>query len=50
MRILIRTSKWAIWARRFGSFAVPLTVIPVFMHREQMIASSDFVIIEAIPL
>ena len=48
MRILIRTSKWAIWARRFGSFAVPLTVIPVFMHREQMIGSSDFAIIEAV--
>jgi hypothetical protein len=48
MRILIRTSKWAIWARRFGSFAVPLTIIPVFLHREQMIGSSDFAIIEAV--
>jgi hypothetical protein len=48
MRILIRTSKWAIWARRFGSFAVPLTVIPVLLHREQMIGSSDFVIVEAV--
>jgi hypothetical protein len=48
MRILIRTSKWAIWARRFGSLALPLAVIPVFMHRERLITSSDFHIIEAI--
>ncbi len=48
MRILIRTSKWAIWSRRFGSLALPLTIIPVFMHREQMIASSDFTVIEAV--
>lgn len=48
MRILIRTSKWAIWARRLGSFAVPLTVLPVLLHREQMIGSSDFVIVETV--
>lgn len=48
MRILIRTSKWAIWARRFGSLALPLTIIPVFLHREQMITSSDFAVIEAV--
>ena len=48
MRILIRTSKWAIWARRFGSFALPLTIIPVFLHREQMISSSDFVVVETV--
>jgi hypothetical protein len=35
MRILIRTSKWAIWARRFGSLALPLAAIPVLMHRER---------------
>jgi hypothetical protein len=48
MRILIRTSKWAIWARRFGSLALPLTIIPVFLHREQMIGSSDFAIVEVV--
>jgi len=48
MRILIRTSKWAIWARRFGSLALPLTIIPVLLHREQLITSADFVVIEAV--
>lgn len=48
MRILIRTSKWAIWARRFGSLALPLTIIPVLLHREQLIGSTDFAIIEAV--
>jgi len=48
MRILIRTSKWAIWARRLGSLALPLTIIPVFLHREQMVSSADFVVIEAV--
>ncbi|MET3896884.1 heme/copper-type cytochrome/quinol oxidase subunit 4 [Devosia sp. UYZn731] len=44
MRILIRTSKWAILARRFGSLAVPLTVIPVWLHREHLIPSDIFLI------
>lgn len=48
MRILIRTSKWAIWARRLGSLALPLTIVPVLLHREQLISSSDFTIIEAV--
>ena len=48
MRILIRTSKWAIWARRFGSLALPLTIIPVLLHREQLITSADFVVVEAV--
>lgn len=50
MRILIRTSKWAIWARRFGSLALPLAVVPVFMHRERLITSNDFHIIEVIAM
>ncbi|MHB1109867.1 MAG: DUF1499 domain-containing protein [Devosia sp.] len=50
MRILIRTSKWAIWARRCGSLALPLAVIPVFMHRERLITSVDFHIIEVIAM
>jgi hypothetical protein len=48
MRILIRTSKWAIWARRFGSLALPLTIIPILLHREQLITSSDFAVVEAV--
>jgi Protein of unknown function (DUF1499) len=48
MRILIRTSKWAIWARRIASFALPLAVLPVFMHREQLIPSAAFHIVEAL--
>jgi hypothetical protein len=48
MRILIRTSKWAIWARRLGAFALPLAVIPVFLHRERLISSADFHIIELV--
>ncbi len=48
MRILIRTSKWAIWARRFGSFALPLAIIPVFMHRSRVITSATFETIEIV--
>ncbi|MEO8686430.1 MAG: DUF1499 domain-containing protein [Devosia sp.] len=44
MRILIRTSKWAILARRLGSLAVPLTVIPVLLHRENFIPSNIFLV------
>jgi hypothetical protein len=50
MRILIRTSKLAIWARRFGSFALPLAIVPVFMHRERMLPSSDFQLIELVAI
>lgn len=44
MRIVIRTSKWAILARRLGSLAIPLTVIPVLLHREHLIPSDIFLI------
>ncbi len=44
MRIRIRTSKWAILARRLGSLSVPLTVIPVLLHREHVIPSDIFLI------
>jgi hypothetical protein len=50
MRILIRTSKWAIWARRFGSFAVPLAIIPIFLHREKIITTTDFHTIELVAM
>ena len=43
MRILIRTSRWAIWARRLGSVAVPLVVISVLLHRLRLITSDIFV-------
>ncbi|MVT00403.1 DUF1499 domain-containing protein [Devosia marina] len=44
MRILIRTSKWAVLARRLGSLAVPLTIVPVLMHRERFLDSSVFLV------
>lgn len=45
MRILIRTSKWAIWARRLGSVAVPLLVIPVALHHLRVIPSDVFLVL-----
>lgn len=50
MRILVRTSQWAIWARRIGSFAIPLAVIPVFMHRSGAIGSTPFEVTEAVAI
>ena len=47
MRILIRTSKWAVLARRLGSLAIPLTIVPVFMHRERFLESSVFLVVAA---
>jgi len=46
MRILIRTSKWAVWARRFGALALPLAIIPVLLHRGNVISSENFFTIE----
>jgi hypothetical protein len=48
MRILLRTSTWAIWARRLGSFALPLVVIPVLMHRARAISTETFSVVEAL--
>lgn len=42
MRILIRTSKWAIWARRLASLSLPLLIIPVLLHRQGLIESDTF--------
>lgn len=50
MRILVRTSKWAVWSRRIGALALPLAAIPVLLHREHVITSDNFVVIEAIAL
>jgi hypothetical protein len=42
VRILIRTSRWAIWARRLGSVAVPLLVIPIGLHWVRWITGNLF--------
>ena len=44
MRILIRTSRWAIWARRLGSVAIPLVIISVLLHRFRLITSDLFLV------
>ncbi|MCF6325778.1 MAG: DUF1499 domain-containing protein [Devosiaceae bacterium] len=45
MRTFTRTSKLAIWSRRFGSFALPIAIIPVWMHRNQLLNSETFQIL-----
>lgn len=50
MRVLIRTSLPALWSRRFGSLALPVAILPVFMHRERLVTSSEFVTIELVAL
>lgn len=42
MRILIRTSKWALWARRLGSIAVPIVIISVLLHRFRLVVGDAF--------
>jgi hypothetical protein len=48
MRILIRTSYWAIWARRLANLALPLTILPLLMHRFGYLTSDTFLIIELV--
>jgi hypothetical protein len=50
MRILVRTSKWAVWSRRIGALALPVAAIPVLLHREHIITSDNFLVIEVIAL
>lgn len=50
MRILIRTSKWAVWARRFGTLALPLALLAVLLHRERFITSDNFLVVEAVAM
>ena len=50
MRILVRTSKWAVWARRFGALALPLAAIPVLLHRGHLITSDNFVVVETVAM
>ncbi|QQR35755.1 DUF1499 domain-containing protein [Devosia oryziradicis] len=45
MRILIRTSRWATWARRLGSVAVPLVITSVGLHWLRLITSDLFVVV-----
>lgn len=44
MRILIRTSRWATWARRLGSVAIPLVIISVSLHYLRLITSDLFLV------
>lgn len=50
MRILVRTSRLATWAQRFASFAVPIIVISVLMHRLQTISTQTFHILGSLGL
>jgi len=42
MRIHIRTSRWAIWASRLASLALPLAVFSILLHRSEVISSAIF--------
>lgn len=48
MRIPVKTSRWALWARRLGGFAIPLAIIPVFMHRAAAVPSDTFLLLIAV--
>lgn len=48
MRILVRTSKWAIWSRRLGSFGLPIMLVPILMHRAGGIDTNSFEIVEGL--
>lgn len=50
MRILVRTSRLASWARRFASFAVPILIISVLMHRPRTISTATFHLLGALGL
>lgn len=50
MRILVHTSNWAIWARRLGSFALPLAIVPVLMHRAGAIGATPFEVVAAVAI
>ena len=50
MRILIKTSRWAIWGRRFGALALPLAAIGVLLHRAHVIETFEFEAVEMVAL
>lgn len=45
MRIPIRTSRLAVWARRLGAFAVPLLVLGGVLHLLEIVDSATFEIV-----
>ncbi len=45
MRIVLRTSKFATWSRRLASFALPMIVFSIFMHRAGHLDTQIFRII-----
>ncbi|MCB9993363.1 MAG: DUF1499 domain-containing protein [Hyphomicrobiaceae bacterium] len=45
MRVLIRTSRWAIWSRRLAAFALPVLVFSVLLHRLKMLDTSTFLLV-----
>ncbi len=46
LRILIRTSRWAIWARRLGNLAIPMVVLPVALLWMRLISGNVFLVAE----
>ncbi len=42
MRIVLKTSKFAIWSRRLGSVAFPALLFSIYMHRSQSLDSEAF--------
>jgi uncharacterized protein DUF1499 len=50
MLILVRVTKLAIWARRFGAYALPITVGPIVMLRSSAIDVEAFEIAEGLAL
>jgi hypothetical protein len=48
MRILVRTSRTAIWARRLAGLSLPLAIVPVFLHYQRAIDSGRFQLVETI--
>jgi hypothetical protein len=50
MRILLKTSRWAVWGRRFGALALPLAVIGVLLHRTHLIETNEFEAVESVAL
>lgn len=42
MRVLIRTSPWAIWARRLGSLGLPLAVLSLLFHHLRWVDAATF--------
>jgi Protein of unknown function (DUF1499) len=47
MRMIVRTSRWAIWARRLGVLAFLVAVAPIMPHRAGTITTGTFLSIEA---